>query len=367
MTGNHPNMASDPSGLITEDEWNNSALFNSVRDSGRGHLQKLRGMYFTEQALGNHENADSILDAARVHASLHSGGLHSDHDKFLKYNNDLRKSRHSGSLANSVYEAWETPIDVYQIMRGKGERELNMLVETSPGSGIYEKPRILDPRLAVDRAQMESEVVQIYITAASLAVPALRTTSITSGTSTVLASRLGLIEGRLGLGEFSVLRQQAVATDLAIAELYAPLTGSAYNAENFTEVLSQWSRKNGFAHPELPSYNGTTSGVLYPTTPSGLPVPLHSTPRQGSRFPYSQADGHVETNAARYMSENGIVEGTVYHNNPKGTCGNCDRYTPTYLDEGSVLRVIPPSNAVAPKPSWKATPTIYKGNSNRPN
>jgi hypothetical protein len=166
-----------------------------------------------------------------------------------------------------------------------------------------------------------------------------------------------IARGMAGVGEGRPLRIAPVK----------PLSGSAHNAENFTEVLSQWSRKIGYAHPDLPAYNGTTSGVLYPTNPVGPPIPFTSTPLQGSRFPYSQADGHVETNAARYMNNKGIVEGTVYHNNPKGTCGNCDKYTPTYLNEGSVLRVIPPSNAVAPKPSWKATPTIYRGNSNNPN
>ena len=157
MTGNHPNMSTDPSGLITEDEWNNSALFNSVRDSGRGHLQKLRGMYFTEQALGNHENADSILDAARVHASLHSGGLHSDHDKFLKHDASVRSMQH-GRFGQSVistsngldyvghklHEGFEFAVDVKMILSSDAMVEGDQLIEVAPG--IYERSRYLSPR-----------------------------------------------------------------------------------------------------------------------------------------------------------------------------------------------------------------------------
>jgi hypothetical protein len=66
------------------------------------------------------------------------------------------------------------------------------------------------------------------------------------------------------------------------------------------------------------------------------------------------------------MAEDGITEATVYHNNPKGTCPNCDNYVSTYLQEGSELTVVPPENAVAPKRNWIDVPKTYVGNSKSP-
>lgn len=66
------------------------------------------------------------------------------------------------------------------------------------------------------------------------------------------------------------------------------------------------------------------------------------------------------------MQENGVTRATLYHNNPNGTCGNCDYYLPTYLQEGSVLNVVPPENAAAPTPRWIDVPKTYTGNSNSP-
>jgi uncharacterized Zn-binding protein involved in type VI secretion len=118
--------------------------------------------------------------------------------------------------------------------------------------------------------------------------------------------------------------------------------------------------------PTLPEFDGQTSGVLVPENPPGPPVELQSGPRTGARFPYSQADGHVETQGALWMKENGVTQATLYHNNPKGTCGNCDYYLPTFLDQNSTMTVVPPENAVAPTPRWVDVPKTYTGNSNSP-
>jgi len=130
---------------------------------------------------------------------------------------------------------------------------------------------------------------------------------------------------------------------------------------------------NGFTiwtHPEraLPSYTngGPTSGVMVPLNPPGLPVYLNSGPKTGARFPFSQADGHLETNAALEMGRRGISEANVFHNNPKGTCGNCDYYIPTFLRPGSTMHVSPPSGSVAPTPRWIPVPKTYNGNSGSP-
>ena len=120
------------------------------------------------------------------------------------------------------------------------------------------------------------------------------------------------------------------------------------------------------APPSMPSYNGRTSGVLIPTEPFGEPVPFESGARTGARFPYSQADGHVETLAANWMEENGVTGATLYHNNPSGTCPNCDRYLPTFLQQNSSLTVVSPANAQPRTPLWNTAPTTYTGNSKSP-
>lgn len=117
----------------------------------------------------------------------------------------------------------------------------------------------------------------------------------------------------------------------------------------------------------LPEFNGKTSGVLIPLEPGGEAIPIVSGNKSNlTRYPFDQADGHVETKAAIIMNERGIDEAIVFHNNPKGTCPNCDRYLPTYLDEGRSLTVYPPENAVAPKSTWKDKPTSYTGNNKSP-
>ena len=115
--------------------------------------------------------------------------------------------------------------------------------------------------------------------------------------------------------------------------------------------------------PGLPSYNGTTSGLVVPLEPPGTPFVLQSSAGTGARFPYLQADGHVETGTALWMGQNNVTRASVFHNNPNGTCGNCDYYLPTFLNQNSVLDVIPPANAVAPTPRWIIAPKSYTGNS----
>jgi hypothetical protein len=116
----------------------------------------------------------------------------------------------------------------------------------------------------------------------------------------------------------------------------------------------------------LPPFDGTTEGVLIPHEPAGDPVPMRSGPERGARFPFDLADGHCETNAARWMAEHGVTDATLYHNHPNGTCPNCDAYLPTYLQEGSTLRVVPPRNARARTRRWVTGPKSYTGNSGSP-
>jgi RHS repeat-associated protein len=120
------------------------------------------------------------------------------------------------------------------------------------------------------------------------------------------------------------------------------------------------------ARPALPEFDGTTRGYIVPTQPPGAPVPMQSGPRTGARFPYSQADGHLETNAANWMAKHNVTRATVYHNNPSGTCPNCNNYLPTFLEEASVMEVVPPPNAIPRTPRWIAEPRTYTGNSRSP-
>jgi hypothetical protein len=99
--------------------------------------------------------------------------------------------------------------------------------------------------------------------------------------------------------------------------------------------------------------------------PNGEQIPFSSggaNPKYSNYIPAS----HVEGKAAIYMRENEVTEGTVYHNNTDGTCPYCDKMLPTLLDENSTLTVVPPENAVAPKPSWVDRPKTYEGNANQP-
>lgn len=143
-----------------------------------------------------------------------------------------------------------------------------------------------------------------------------------------------------------------------IAEL--PLPGGSPGASSpdaapkpFSPLDSQPSLPfPGGLPPQLSPYmpGGKTSGVFYP--PGGSPVPLQS----GYDGPAEQMPpgspgfngltlSHVEGHAAALMREEGIMEGTLYINNPK-VCGSCTRLLPTMLPSGAILNVVLPDSTV---------------------
>jgi hypothetical protein len=112
----------------------------------------------------------------------------------------------------------------------------------------------------------------------------------------------------------------------------------------------------------LGPFTGRTKAVLVPLNPPGLdPIDLTSQSVPDVPLPYQRAAGHVETLGADEMALQGIIEAEIYHNNPSGTCGNCDWYLPRFLEEGSRLTVVPPPSSVPPTPRWIAAPRIYIG------
>jgi RHS repeat-associated protein len=115
--------------------------------------------------------------------------------------------------------------------------------------------------------------------------------------------------------------------------------------------------------PELPAFDGTTRGVLR-LNEGGPDVPLASgaAPAQYRNYP---AAGHVEGQAAIIIRQRGSTGGTVWHNNPRGTCPMCRSNVPTLLPERSILNVVPPENAVAP-PGWLGQPYPFLGNASAP-
>ena len=99
--------------------------------------------------------------------------------------------------------------------------------------------------------------------------------------------------------------------------------------------------------PQLAPYvpGGKTSGILEtPTGPvalqSGYDGPAEEMPSGSPGF-----DGltlsHVEGHAAALMRQDGIMEGTLYINNPK-ICQSCIRLLPTMLPPGATLNVVLP-------------------------
>lgn len=98
----------------------------------------------------------------------------------------------------------------------------------------------------------------------------------------------------------------------------------------------------------------------------GFPTEVSSGARTGARFPYLQADGHLETSTALWMQQNGVTRAMVYMNHPGGICPNCNNWLPVFLQEGSQLRVFPLESAVAPKPTWVTVPKTYTGNARSP-
>ena len=65
------------------------------------------------------------------------------------------------------------------------------------------------------------------------------------------------------------------------------------------------------------------------------------------------------------MRAEGINEAELYINHPNGMCGMCHSNTPTLLEEGPVMRAIPPDDAT-PKRYWHHAPTTRVGNSRSP-
>jgi len=116
--------------------------------------------------------------------------------------------------------------------------------------------------------------------------------------------------------------------------------------------------------PTLPKFDGkTTKGML--VTNEGKMIPLES----GSADPAFEnypAAPHVEAKAAIWLRKNSSSGGTVYHNNPQGTCWLCNSNLSTLLPEGVPLTVIPPSNALKPSRFWIDVPKTYTGNSAHP-
>jgi hypothetical protein len=135
--------------------------------------------------------------------------------------------------------------------------------------------------------------------------------------------------------------------------------GSSRQPETVLEPSAE-APKGGKASPKK------TTGVLIPKKPEGEPIFLESGNKLGARYPYSLADGHVETKGALIMQEEGITDAVLYHDNINGTCPNCDRYLPTYLEEGSTLTVVPPEDATPKTPRWQAAPKTYTGNDKSP-
>lgn len=131
-----------------------------------------------------------------------------------------------------------------------------------------------------------------------------------------------------------------------------------------TKELSRTVGKGSSSPIELSKYDGkTTHGVL--VLDDGTQIPFSSGNANPEYKNYISAS-HVEGKSAIYMRENGVNKATVFHNNTDGICPYCDKMLPTLLEEGASLKVVPPSNASAPKPSWVDTVKVYIGNDKMP-
>ncbi len=140
------------------------------------------------------------------------------------------------------------------------------------------------------------------------------------------------------------------------------------DAEKVKKIAQKMKKAINKKHREqiinLPEFDGkTTVGAL--KTPDGKIVYFKSG-NPDLRYSNYPAAAHAEGKAALYMRENGIKEGTIYHNNTNGTCGYCDSMLETLLPENAKLNVVPPRNAVANNSRAVATPSSYIGNSNTP-
>lgn len=115
----------------------------------------------------------------------------------------------------------------------------------------------------------------------------------------------------------------------------------------------------GYAQASLPEFDGTTTTNM--VTDQLEYVTVTNTPRPGGvRHPYTMADGHSETNAASELNDLRGNNATAFHNNPEGTCPNCDRLTGGFLKPGKRLLVVPPSNAVPRTRLWNTNPKWHE-------
>jgi len=145
----------------------------------------------------------------------------------------------------------------------------------------------------------------------------------------------------------------------------APTAAFAYQQSNWLNVLFFLSEAKPprLVRPVLPAFTGETEGLLI--TLEGARVPLTSGGADPAYVNYISAS-HVEGKAALWIRGNGSAGGVVFHNNPGGTCGFCDRSVHVLLPEGAILWVVPPEGAVAVKPLAMAEPSVYLGDSQVP-
>jgi hypothetical protein len=90
---------------------------------------------------------------------------------------------------------------------------------------------------------------------------------------------------------------------------------------------------------------------------SGQPKPLQY------NFPAAK---HAEGKAAIWIRENNSSGGVLFHNNPGGTCGFCNRQIETLLPDSATLRVVPPAKAISANTRAQSKITDYIGNTKIP-
>lgn len=181
--------------------------------------------------------------------------------------------------------------------------------------------------------------------------------------------------GNLLVGDrlVSVNGEDLSVDDCYIEECDFPTTVYNFQVEDYhTYFVGQsavWVHNAEYdaLRPELPEFDGkTTSGVML--TSDGKQISFSSGNSSNPSYPQykAQSASHVEGKAAIYMRENGINDATIFHNNPNGTCGFCDRQLSALLPEGSRLTVVPPKNSVANNARAVPVPKTYVGNKTMP-
>ncbi|MEZ0275987.1 MAG: RHS repeat-associated core domain-containing protein, partial [Roseimicrobium sp.] len=212
--------------------------------------------------------------------------------------------------------------------------------------------------LAVNTVTATGKAVVVYgtggLAGASASVP---TAMLVGGGTGATVGTLEVVNNRTNAAIEGTEYQGTVGSDvtdvLVNAATGAAVAGTFQLSAN---TIRAWME--GYARGSLPAFNGTTTGNM--VTNQLEYVNVTNGPRSGARHPYVMADGHAETNAAQALNMSRGSEGVVYHNNPKGTCGNCNKYTGGFLLPGKSLNVVPPPNAVAPKPSYNVNPKVHR-------